>query len=79
MSNYDKIKAMSVDELASFLAENAVNGGVFIGMADGYICRKCKRENGGHCPVPDDVGCLFNEDDAATIKRWLEGEVERDD
>ncbi len=74
-TNFDRIKAMSVDELASFLAEKAVNGD-FIVMADGYICSKCKRENGGHCPTPDDSDCMYNEDDTATIKRWLEGEVE---
>lgn len=75
-TNFDRLKAMSVDELASFLANNAVEGGQFIQMADSYICRKCKKRNGGQCPVPDDVGCLFLEDDTATIKRWLEGEVE---
>ena len=79
MSNYDRIKAMSVDEFASFLAENAVEGGAFIGMADRYICRKCKMENGGQCPAPDDGDCLYVEDDTATIKRWLEGEVADDD
>ena len=76
VTNFDRLKAMSIDELASFLAKNATEGGAFIQMADSYICRNCKKRNGGHCPVPDDVGCLFLEDDTVTIKRWLEGEVE---
>ncbi len=75
VTNFDRIKAMSVDELASFIAENSENGG-FIMMADRYICRKCKRENGGRCPTPDDSDCMYSEDDTATIKRWLEGEVQ---
>ena len=75
-TNFDRLKAMSVDELASFLAEHATENGAFIQMADSYICRKCKRDNGGHCPTPDDSDCMYMEDDTATIKRWLEGEVE---
>lgn len=75
-TNFDRLKAMSVDELASFLANNAVEGGAFIQMADSYLCRNCKKRNGGRCPVPDDSNCLFLEDDTTTIKSWLEGEVE---
>ena len=75
-TNCDRLKSMSIDELASFLAKHAINGGDFIKMADGYLCRNCKKRNGGLCPVPDDASCLFLEDDVTTIKRWLAGEVE---
>lgn len=71
MTNFDRIKSMTVDEFASFLAE-----GSFIAKADSYICGKCKREHGGRCPTADDTDCMFNEDATATIKRWLEGEAE---
>lgn len=76
VTNFDRLKSMTVDELASFLANNAVEGGQFIQMADSYICRNCKKKNGGRCPTPDDSDCMYSEDDTATIKRWLEGEVE---
>ena len=74
-TNFDRIKYMSVDELASFIVEVSNSGG-FITMADRYICTKCQREHGGRCPTPDDIGCMFDNDCTATIKRWLEGEVE---
>ena len=76
MTNYDRIKAMTIDEMASFFANVSKKGIGLIEMADRYICQKCKKEHGGHCPVSDDEKCLYSHDNATTIKYWLEGEVE---
>lgn len=76
-TNHDHIRFMDSDELASFFKDVAHMGGGFITIADGYICRKCKREHDGKCPVNlDENPCLYEADDAQTIKYWLEGEVE---
>ena len=70
---FDKIKEMSLDELATFLAYNYKHD--MIAMADRYICRKCKAKHGG-CPITDDEPCLYDLSDQETIKLWLEGEVD---
>lgn len=68
---FDRIKAMSLDEMAAFFAELYHDD--IIATADRYICRKCKSEHGGHCPVGDDDKCLYDNSDKETIKLWLEG------
>ena len=67
---YDRIKAMPIDEMASFfvyLEQNQI-----ITTADRYICQKCKSEHGGHCPIGDEK-CLYDMSNKETIKYWLEG------
>ena len=70
---YERIKAMSLDEMAAFLAK--IYHDDIIATADRYICRKCKSEHGGHCPIGDDDKCLYDNSDKETIKLWLEGSV----
>ena len=69
---YDRIKAMTLDEMVSFLAYLYKKD--IIAEADRYICRKCKEEHGGHCPIGDDDTCLYDMSDKDTIKLWLEGD-----
>ena len=67
---YDRIKAMTLDEMASFfvyLEQNQI-----ITTADRYICQKCKSEHGGYCPMGDEK-CLYDMSNKETIKYWLEG------
>ena len=75
-TNYDRIKAMTLDEMASFFAYISNRGGGFISIADHYICQKCKKEHDGKCPISDDEKCLYDNDNVSTLKYWLEGEVE---
>lgn len=74
-TNFDRIKAMTIDDMASFFAHISERGGGFISVADHYICQKCKKEHGGKCPMSDDEGCLYENDNINTLKYWLEGEV----
>ena len=74
MNLFEKIKAMSLDEMATFLAKTYKDD--IIATADRYICRKCKVEHGGHCPIRDDDKCLYDCSDEATIKLWLEGSAD---
>lgn len=79
MNNYDRIKAMTIEEMTSFFAKiDKVSGGV-IRIADHYICQKCKNEHNGKCPMGDDEKCLYDNDNTSTIKYWLEGEANDDD
>ena len=73
ITQYDQIKAMTLDEMASFFAYLYKKD--IIATADRYICQKCKAEHGGHCPISDDEKCLYDLSDKATIKLWLEGEA----
>lgn len=73
MTNYERIKNMSLDEMAGFFAETIKTD--FIVMADKYICNKCRAEHGGVCPIGDDDKCLYENDNKSTIKMWLEGEI----
>lgn len=75
-TNYDRIKSMTVDEMATFFAHISERGDGFIQIADHYICQKCKKDHGGKCPMSDDKNCLYDNDNTATLKYWLEGEVE---
>ena len=76
-TNYERIKSMTIDDMASFFASVSESCGDFIQMADRYICQKCKKEHGGKCPVSDGDRCLYEYDDVTTLKYWLEGEVEQ--
>jgi hypothetical protein len=69
---YDRIKAMPLEEMASFFAY--LNQRNILETADRYICGKCKADHGGHCPIGDDDDCLYDLSDKDTIKLWLEGE-----
>ena len=66
---YERIKAMSFDEMVSFLAYLNARG--VLDTADMHICTKCKAENGGHCTIDDDK-CRYDADEKGTIKLWLE-------
>lgn len=68
MTNYERIKNMSIEELAQFLEENGSDN--FRGMTDGLLCRMCERRYEfaceADCPYLDTYG----------VKQWLESEVE---
>lgn len=42
---YERIKAMTMDDMVSFFVSLDRNGIVI--TADRYVCRKCKQEHGG--------------------------------
>lgn len=70
---YDRIKAMPIDEMASFLVY--LNSRGVIATADRYICQKCKAEHNGHCSIGDDDKCLYDMGDKETFKLWLESDA----
>jgi hypothetical protein len=70
MTNHERIKNMTLDEMAAFFAKMSAKG--FIETADKVICRKCKADHGGHCPIEGDEGCLYEMSDKDTLKLWLE-------
>ena len=72
-TNYEWIKDMPLEEMASFFVY--LNNRNIMATADRYICRKCKKDHGGHCPIRDDDKCLHDLSDKETIKLWLEGEA----
>lgn len=76
-TNYDRIRMMTVDEMASYFAYISERSDGFIQIADHYICKKCKKEHGGKCPVRDDEKCLYENDNTNTLKYWLEGKAEK--
>lgn len=69
---HERIKAMPIDEMASFLTY--LNSRGVIATADRYICNKCKAEHGGHCSIGDDDKCLYDMGDKETFKLWLESD-----
>lgn len=71
---YDRIKAMTIDEMVDFFAHLEKDG--IITTADRYICRKCKAEHEGHCPINDNDNCLYDLSNKETIRLWLEGGAE---
>jgi hypothetical protein len=74
MRLFDKIKEMSVTELAEFLLEN---GTKLIDKADSYICKQCKQKNPNRsCKYDDDVCNYGDWSDADLIREWLLQEVE---
>ena len=66
---YNRIKAMSLDEMASFFAYLYKKN--ILSEADRYICRKCRAENGGSCAYNE---CRYDLSVEDTIKLWLEGD-----
>lgn len=69
---YDRIKAMPIDEMASFLAYLDARG--VLATADRHICRKCKAESGGHCSISDNDKCRYDMGVKDTLKLWLESD-----
>jgi hypothetical protein len=74
MNVYERIKAMSIDEMAAFIV--GLDKGGVLATADRYICRKCKAEHGGRCEMCEDDKCLYDMGDKETIKMWLEGDAD---
>lgn len=74
-TNYDRIKNMSLDEMIKFFTELVHTD--IITTADRYICKKCKAEHNGECPIGDDDNCLYDASDYVTVKLWLTGNTER--
>ena len=69
MTNYDRIKSMSVEEMAEFLEINGSDD--FHIMTDWAQCRICKKR--GNCK--EDCNLL----DTYGVKEWLLQEVNNDD
>ena len=74
-TNYDRIKNMSLDEMTKFFTDLVHTD--IITTADHYICKKCKEEHNGECPIGDDGNCIYDNSDYVTIKLWLTGNTER--
>ena len=70
---FDKIKEMSVTELAEFLERNNTK---FVRNADSYICKRCKTEHDKKCPYEGEHCDYENWSDAELIREWLLQEVE---
>jgi len=69
MTNHEKLKLMSVEELAAVLNS-------FVPYTDDMtsdVCWDCKRRHGGKCPIPDDeIGCLYaSKNKFDDIINWL--------
>jgi hypothetical protein len=71
---YNRIKNMSLDEMIKFFTELEHTG--IITTADRCICKKCKAEHNGKCPIGDDDSCLYEASSYLTIKLWLTSEQE---
>ncbi len=73
MTLFDKIKEMSVTELAEFLKEN---DGKLILKIDEYICKRCKAIHSTQkCHIDDDACNYGDWSDADLIREWLLREV----
>lgn len=68
MTLYEKIKAMSLAEMAEVFVNFNKDG-----LSDEF-CSRCCRDNGGECPQGEDGTCPY--DDKAMVKNWLEHELE---
>lgn len=68
----DKIRGMSVTELAEFLTDvEPINHRV-----DRYVCDKCKKKHNGKCPC-NDGDCVYGSyTESAMAREWLLQEVE---
>ena len=71
MTNAERIRDMSDEELASWINEILERG---IEWFDARACDRCKAENAGRCPLPEDEGCL-NID--LEIIDWLKSEADK--
>lgn len=74
MTNIEKIKAMSTEELAKYLLD--LGGYSIQTMLDHHYCTKCKQESGGKCPMTEN-DCRYGYDDEKLLIGWLEAEVEQ--
>ena len=66
MTNADKIRTMTDEELAAWLKE-ALAGGLEWFTA--WRCYRCLDEHGGACPQPDDADCMIPY--GAELMDWL--------
>lgn len=66
MTNADKIRAMSSEQLAAWLDAALSSGREWF---DARTCNLCKAENAGRCPEPEDGACTRM---AGAILDWLE-------
>lgn len=67
----DRIKEMSVTELAEFLSSDAsINR-----QAEKYSCNKCKKAHNGICPADDEECVIGKWTEAELIREWLLQEV----
>lgn len=55
MTNADKIRAMSDEELAAWLAKTLSSGREWF---DARSCNLCKAKNAGRCPTGENATCL---------------------
>ena len=70
MTNADKIRSMSDEELEAWL-EKTLNGGHEWFWA--RSCNLCQGEHGGKCPIPEDDTCIKM---GGEILEWLKAEAE---
>ena len=68
MTNAERIRAMSDEELAQWINEVIGRG---IEWFDARSCERCKKENGSRCPHPEDGGCDKLD---SNIVDWLKSE-----
>ena len=68
MTNAERIRDMSDDELALWINEVI---GLGIEWFDAQSCERCKAENAGRCPHPEDGGCDKLD---STVMDWLKSE-----
>ena len=70
MTNAERIRAMNDEELALWIGDVIGQG---IEWFDARSCERCKKENGGSCPHPEDGGCDKLD---GVIVDWLTAEAE---
>lgn len=70
MTNADKVRNMSDEELAVWL-EKALCGGNE--GFDKWLCDRCQNEHGGACPLPGDERCKKADN---VLLYWLKAAAE---
>lgn len=70
MTNAERIRSMNDDELAALIGDIVGRG---IEWFDARSCDRCKAENAGQCPHPEDGGCDKLD---SVIEDWLAAEAE---
>lgn len=73
MTQYERIRNMTIEEMAEFLEKNGSDK--FHEKTDGYQCRACHLRINGKCELADDDLCPFM--DTYGVKQWLESEVRK--
>lgn len=69
MTNLERIKQMSVEEMAEFLSKVDDNGSFATHVMCAFVCEYNKD---GNCTYPDEDGCAtFEINDKTSIKMWL--------